>query len=70
MKILDMLVELDLLLPNPYRDFAIDPIDEEVIDQLTELIVEDGFWGGVVCRRNGRDREIGAGEAGELEGER
>jgi hypothetical protein len=33
------------------RDFSIDPIDDEVVERLRQSIEEDGFWGGVVCRK-------------------
>jgi ParB/RepB/Spo0J family partition protein len=56
-----MLVELKTLKPNPYRDFAIDPIDDANVDALAQSIKEDGFWGGIVCRRVNGSIEIGAG---------
>ena len=57
-----MLIELKKLKPNPQRDFTIDPIDEDVVEQLRQSIKEDGFWGGVVCRSDGNDGyEIAAG---------
>jgi len=45
-----MRVDLRALKPNPMRDFAIDPIDHEIIARLRQSIEEDGFWGGVACR--------------------
>jgi len=56
-----MLVNLRDLKPNPFRDFTIDPIDPETIERLAESIQEDGFWGGVVCRRVNGHFEIAAG---------
>jgi hypothetical protein len=57
-----MQVELKGLLPNRYRDFHVDPIDEDNVAELTKSIEEDGFWGGVTCRRvNGGEYEIAAG---------
>lgn len=56
-----MLVELASLKPNPYRDFVVDPIEPEAVDRLTASIEEDGFWGGVVCRRINGNVEIAAG---------
>src|SRR5215207_8445080 len=57
-----MYVQLDTLKPNPLRDFSIDPINEEVVEKLAESIQEDGFWGGVVCRRkNDGTMEIACG---------
>lgn len=46
-----MIVELGKLKPNPFRDFTIDPIDQGVVKDLSHSIKEDGFWGGIVCRR-------------------
>ena len=45
-----MRVDLRALKPNPMRDFAIDPIDHEIIARLRQSIEEDGFWGGIACR--------------------
>ena len=56
-----MLVELATLKPNPYRDFTVDPIDLEVVSTLAGSIEEDGFWGGIVCRRSNGHIEIAAG---------
>jgi ParB-like chromosome segregation protein Spo0J len=56
-----MLVDLALLKPNPYRDFVVDPIDADAVDRLAASIEEDGFWGGVVCRRVNGHVEIAAG---------
>jgi ParB-like nuclease family protein len=46
-----MRVELKSLQPNPMRDFTVDPLDEDRVKVLTGSIKEDGFWGGVVCRK-------------------
>lgn len=62
-KVTNMLVQLKNLKPNPFRDFAVDPYDDDNIAALEKSIDELGFWsGGVVCRhgKNG-DIEIGAG---------
>lgn len=56
-----MIVDLRELKPNPLRDFEIDPIDETAVARLKASIEEDGFWGGVVCRRYNGHIEIGAG---------
>lgn len=56
-----MLVELKKLLPNPKRDFKVDPVDEERVKILAESIRDDGFWGGVVCRRVNSHIQIAAG---------
>src|SRR5262245_19154228 len=57
-----MRVNLRALQPNPMRDFVIDPIDAATVERLRQSIAEDGFWGGIVCRRlaNGTF-QIGAG---------
>jgi hypothetical protein len=58
-----MLVQFASLRPNPFRDFAVDPIDGpendnaevghiSAITKLKESIEEDGFWGGVVVRQS------------------
>ena len=57
-----MLVQLRDLLPNPFRDFKVDPIDPQVVKKLRDSIKEDGFWGGVVCRRVNGDVQICAGQ--------
>jgi ParB-like chromosome segregation protein Spo0J len=57
-----MLIDLRTLEPNPMRDFAVDPIDDERVKDLQQSIEDDGFWGGVVCRRLPDGRvQIGAG---------
>lgn len=57
-----MLVDINKLKPNPFRDFVVDPIDLDNVATLAESIKEDGFWGGVVCRVNEQDQiEIAAG---------
>lgn len=57
-----MQVRLKDLKPNPLRDFLIDPIDEESVEKLLVSINEDGFWSGVVCRKNDDGEiEIAAG---------
>lgn len=57
-----MLVKLADLKPNPLRDYNVDPMDDAVVEKLKASIQEDGFWGGVVCRKvaNG-DIQIAAG---------
>lgn len=57
-----MLVDLRELKPNPMRDFTVDPMDDGAVEMLRVSIQEDGFWGGVVCRRKEDGSiEIGAG---------
>jgi flagellar biosynthesis GTPase FlhF len=54
-------VSLKSLKPNPTRVFAVDPIDESRIPDLIKSIKDDGFWGGVVCRRTKNGPEIACG---------
>jgi hypothetical protein len=57
-----MRVDLRALMPNPMRDFTIDPMDPDIIARLKQSIEEDGFWGGIVCRRlQDGTLQIGAG---------
>ena len=56
-----MLVRLEDLKANPFRDFKVDPIDEAVVANLKASIEDDGFWGGIVCRRVNGAIQIGAG---------
>jgi hypothetical protein len=57
-----MFVELRSLKPNPWRDFVVDPMDDKVVEKLRQSIEQDGFWGGVVCRRtDDGEIEIAAG---------
>jgi hypothetical protein len=66
-------VPLADLRPNPWRDFTVDPIDGNHLQQLVTSIRECGFWGGVIVRRNdkgqleiahGHHRAMAALEAG------
>ncbi|MCP3471441.1 ParB/RepB/Spo0J family partition protein [Bradyrhizobium sp. CCGUVB1N3] len=57
-----MLVKLDQLKPNPARDFKVDPMAPDVVVNLEKSIRQDGFWGGVVLRKNENgELEIAAG---------
>jgi len=56
-----MKVQLRDLVDNPFRDFNVDPIDNEAVKKLETSITEDGFWGGVVCRKVGDEIQIAAG---------
>lgn len=54
-------VDLRKLKPNPLRDQRVDPIDPGKVEELRKSILEDGFWGGIVCRETPDGIEIGAG---------
>ena len=56
-----MKVHLKELQPNPLRDFSIDPVDEDKIEQLVASIKRDDFWGGIVCRKHNGVLQVGAG---------
>jgi colicin import membrane protein len=57
-----MRVDLRTLQPNPLRDFTVDPIDPAIVAVLQQSIEEDGFWGGIVCRKlTDGTLQIGAG---------
>jgi hypothetical protein len=44
-------VPLELIRPNPYRDFDLHPIGEEQVERLMASIDHTGFWASVVARR-------------------
>ena len=48
-----MRVVLKELQDNPFRNFKVDPINQEVVEGLKHSIKENpaGFWGGIVARR-------------------
>jgi ParB-like chromosome segregation protein Spo0J len=57
-----MKVELATLQSNPYRDFQIDPLEEDAADDLKQSINDTGFWGGVPVRKTKDGTlQIGAG---------
>jgi chemotaxis protein histidine kinase CheA len=56
-----MEVQLKKLVGNPFRDLKVDPIDRERVEMLKQSIMEDGFWGGVVCRQVDSEIQIVAG---------
>lgn len=45
-----MLVTFRELKPNPWRNFAIDPIDDAHVESLRASMREFGYWGGIVAR--------------------
>jgi hypothetical protein len=55
-----MKVKLRELKPNPFRDFEVDPIDEDN-PEIEQSISDTGFWGGTLCRQTSHGIEIAAG---------
>jgi flagellar biosynthesis GTPase FlhF len=49
-----MRLELKKIEDNPFRDFAVDPIDPAVVNDLKRSIKGNpaGFWPGVLCRKS------------------
>lgn len=47
-----MKLKLKDILPNPYRDLKLNPLDEEKITSLIDSINATGFWENVVVRKN------------------
>lgn len=56
-----MKLDITTLKPNPYRDFIVDPIDQEQVSVLAQSIEADGFWGGVVATKIDGQYHIVAG---------
>lgn len=58
-----MRVVLSELKPNPFRNFAVDPLDKEVVAKLKESISKNpaGFWGGIVARKHNGSIELAFG---------
>src|SRR5215472_9219487 len=43
-------IPLELIRPNPFRDFELHPIDDAHVERLRASIERLGFWIGVVAR--------------------
>jgi hypothetical protein len=56
-----MRIDLRTLQPNLHRDLTIDPMDPDLLAPLKESIQEDGFGGGMACRRVKGPLQIAAG---------
>jgi ParB-like chromosome segregation protein Spo0J len=54
-------VALELIKPNPFRDFDLHPIDEAQVERLKASIDSDGFWSSVVARKVAGSYEIAFG---------
>lgn len=55
------MIALDTLKSNPFRDFALYPLDDEQVQRLALSINELGFFAGVTARKNGKGHELAAG---------
>lgn len=51
-----MKLKLSDILPNPYRDFKVNPLISEKIDSLEASINQTGFWDNVVVRINAQGK--------------
>jgi hypothetical protein len=58
-----MRVALKDLKPNPFRNFKVDPINDDVVEGLKQSIKENpaGFWGGIVARKCNGHYELAFG---------
>lgn len=54
-------IPLELIRPNPFRDFDLHPIDQEQVAKLQASIDSDGFWASVVARKVGDAYQIAFG---------
>lgn len=54
-------LELSKIVPNPWRDFELYPIDSDQVDRLVRSIGSTGFWVGVQVRRRGKVYQLAAG---------
>lgn len=56
-----MKIPLAFLKPNPFRDFALYPLDDEQVERLSHSISELGFFAGVSARQVKDGYELAAG---------
>jgi len=54
-------IRLELIRPNPFRDFELHPIDEAQVAKLLASIKSNGFWSSVVARPAGEGYELAFG---------
>src|SRR5215471_13922341 len=54
-------VSLDLIDPNPFRDFELHPIDPGQVERLKASIGADGFWASVVARKVNKRYQLAFG---------
>jgi len=57
-----MRIDIDKIVPNPFRDFEVDPIDQHQVDRLAASIGDLGFFSGVTARKRADGKyELAAG---------
>jgi hypothetical protein len=54
-------IPLELIHPNPFRDFELHPIDPAQVEKLCASIRADGFWTGVEARQHGGGYQLAFG---------
>jgi hypothetical protein len=55
------LIQFRLIDPNPFRDFARNPMGEAQLDQLAASIDATSFWANCLVRQHGRRYQLGYG---------
>jgi ParB-like chromosome segregation protein Spo0J len=58
-----MKLSLSQVLPNPYRDFELDPIDDGAVAHLTSSLNDLEFWGGICVRKLPEPTDINPAQA-------
>ncbi|MDQ3748022.1 MAG: ParB/RepB/Spo0J family partition protein [Acidobacteriota bacterium] len=54
-------IEIERVLPNPFRWLETYPYSEEKLSFLMNSIEDTGFWEGVIARKNGNDCQLAFG---------
>ena len=53
-----MIMNLNSVAPNPYRDFNLDPINDATVEKMKKSIETLDFWGGLAARRHGNGYQL------------
>ena len=56
-----MMIKLEAVEYNPYRDLALDPINKDTVDKMKASITDLGFWGGLAVRKVGTKYQLAFG---------
>jgi len=56
-----MMIKLEMVEYNPYRDLALDPINKNTVDKMKASITDLGFWGGLAVRKVGDKYQLAFG---------